>query len=175
MQTGELLKESDPETGHQKVITSMSKSADGSHFITGSHDKTAKLWDIRTLKVLKTYTTERPVNAAAISPLLDHVCPNYSLIINLILLFWSRAFNYFFFLEWIGGYVEQSWWLAKNVSMKSQSDSFVAFYRSSLVVVKRLLKWQWQARELESSRPSFSTRSVFSLGLRQCRTSCTFK
>jgi translation initiation factor 3 subunit I len=72
-ETGKLLKESDPETGHQKVITSMAKSADGSHFITGSHDKTAKLWDIRTLKVLKTYTTERPVNAAAISPLLDHV------------------------------------------------------------------------------------------------------
>ncbi|KAG0625899.1 hypothetical protein M758_2G086600 [Ceratodon purpureus] len=72
-ETGKCLKESDPETGHQKVITSMSKSADGSHFITGSHDKTSKLWDIRTLTVLKTYTTERPVNAAAISPLLDHV------------------------------------------------------------------------------------------------------
>jgi len=79
LQTGKLLKESDPDTGHQKVITSMAKSADGSHFITGSHDKTAKLWDIRTLKVLKTYTTERPVNAAAISPLLDHVWPDYSL------------------------------------------------------------------------------------------------
>lgn len=79
LQTGKLLKESDPETGHQKVITSMAKSADGSHFITGSHDKTAKLWDIRTLKVLKSYSTERPVNAAAISPLLDHVCTGYSL------------------------------------------------------------------------------------------------
>lgn len=74
LQTGKCLKESDPETGHAKVITSMAKSADGSHFITGSHDKTSKLWDIRTLTVLKTYTTERPVNAAAISPLLDHVC-----------------------------------------------------------------------------------------------------
>jgi WD40 repeat protein len=51
----------------------MAKSADGSYFITGSHDKTAKLWDIRTLTLLKTYTTERPVNAAAISPLVDHV------------------------------------------------------------------------------------------------------
>ena len=78
LQTGKLLKESDPETGHQKSITAMSKSADGSHFITGSHDKTAKLWDTRTLKLLKTYTTERPVNAAAISPLLDHVWPDYS-------------------------------------------------------------------------------------------------
>ena len=78
-QTGKLLKESDSETGHQKVITALNKSSDGSHFITGSHDKSAKLWDIRTLTVLKTYTTERPVNAAAISPLLDHVhCQPYS-------------------------------------------------------------------------------------------------
>eukprot|EP00249_Psilotum_nudum_P007535 c20636_g1_i1 orf=395-1375(+) len=72
-ETGMLLKESDPETGHQKGVTSLSKSADGSFFITGSSDKTAKLWDIRTLTVLKTFSTERPVNAVAISPLLDHV------------------------------------------------------------------------------------------------------
>ncbi|KAJ7551197.1 hypothetical protein O6H91_06G004400 [Diphasiastrum complanatum] len=72
-ESGKLLKESDPETGHQKAVTSLVKSADGSHFITGSQDKTAKLWDTRTLTLLKTYVTERPVNAAAISPLLDHV------------------------------------------------------------------------------------------------------
>ncbi|KAG6483630.1 hypothetical protein ZIOFF_060282 [Zingiber officinale] len=45
----------------------------GSHFLTGSSDKSAKLWDARTLTLLKTYVTERPVNACAISPLLDHV------------------------------------------------------------------------------------------------------
>ncbi|XP_078445338.1 eukaryotic translation initiation factor 3 subunit I-like [Wolffia australiana] len=72
-ETGKLLKESDKETGHTKQITSLSKSADGSHFITGSSDKSARLWDIRTLTLLKTYVTERPVNACAISPLLDHV------------------------------------------------------------------------------------------------------
>lgn len=43
MQTGQLLKESDKETGHQKTITSLSKSADGSHFLTGSLDKSAKV------------------------------------------------------------------------------------------------------------------------------------
>ena len=32
-----------------------------------------QLWDTRTLELLKTYKTERPINAAAISPLLDHV------------------------------------------------------------------------------------------------------
>ncbi|KAI5653539.1 hypothetical protein M9H77_30726 [Catharanthus roseus] len=72
-ETGKLLKESDKETGHKKAISSLSKSIDGSHFITGSLDKSAKLWDTRTLTLLKTYVTERPVNAVAMSPLLDHV------------------------------------------------------------------------------------------------------
>jgi translation initiation factor 3 subunit I len=31
------------------------------------------LFDIETLELLKTYTTERPVNSAAISPIKDHV------------------------------------------------------------------------------------------------------
>ncbi|XP_068647425.1 eukaryotic translation initiation factor 3 subunit I-like [Aristolochia californica] len=72
-ETGKLLKESDKATGHQKPITSLSKSSDGSHFLSGCLDKSAKLWDIRTLTVIKTYVTERPVNAVAISPLLDQV------------------------------------------------------------------------------------------------------
>ncbi|KAL3578285.1 hypothetical protein D5086_019789 [Populus alba] len=72
-ETGKLLKESDPEVGHKKPITSLTKSADGSHFLTGSLDKSAKLWDTRTLTLIKTYATERPVNAVTMSPLLDHV------------------------------------------------------------------------------------------------------
>ncbi|KAJ4843611.1 Eukaryotic translation initiation factor 3 subunit I [Turnera subulata] len=72
-ETGKLLKESDQEVGHKKTITSLTKSADGSHFLTGSLDKSAKLWDTRTLTLIKTYVTERPVNAVAMSPLLDHV------------------------------------------------------------------------------------------------------
>ncbi|XP_062173727.1 eukaryotic translation initiation factor 3 subunit I-like [Alnus glutinosa] len=72
-ETGKLLKESDKESGHKKTITALTKSVDGSHFLTGSLDKSAKLWDIRTLTLIKTYVTERPVNAVAISPLLDHV------------------------------------------------------------------------------------------------------
>ncbi|KAM7270008.1 hypothetical protein ACFE04_029222 [Oxalis oulophora] len=31
-----------------------------------------QLWDTRTLTLIKTYVTERPVNAVAMSPLLDH-------------------------------------------------------------------------------------------------------
>ncbi|CAL5417216.1 unnamed protein product [Camellia sinensis] len=72
-ETGKLLKECDKEIGHKKPITSLSKSADSSHFLTGSLDKSAKLWDSRSLTLIKTYVTERPVNAVAMSPLLDHV------------------------------------------------------------------------------------------------------
>ncbi|CAN0887497.1 Eukaryotic translation initiation factor 3 subunit I [Linum grandiflorum] len=72
-ETGKLLQESDAEVGHKKQITSLTKSADGSHFVTGSLDKSAKLWDIRDLSLIKTYVTERPVNAVTMSPLLDHV------------------------------------------------------------------------------------------------------
>eukprot|EP00245_Coleochaete_scutata_P011052 TRINITY_DN4026_c0_g1_i1.p1 TRINITY_DN4026_c0_g1~~TRINITY_DN4026_c0_g1_i1.p1 ORF type:complete len:327 (-),score=47.96 TRINITY_DN4026_c0_g1_i1:850-1830(-) len=70
---GTVIKDVDTESGHQKAITSIAPSADNSHFLTGSQDKTSKLWDSRTLDHLKTYVTERPVNAVAISPLLDHV------------------------------------------------------------------------------------------------------
>ncbi|KAK1404238.1 Eukaryotic translation initiation factor 3 subunit I [Heracleum sosnowskyi] len=72
-ETGKLLLESDKETGHKKTITSLAKSSDGSHFLTGSLDKSAKLWDIRSLELIKTYKTERPVNAVTLSPVLDHV------------------------------------------------------------------------------------------------------
>lgn len=43
LQTGKLLKESDKESGHKKTITSLTKAADGSHFLSGSLDKSAKV------------------------------------------------------------------------------------------------------------------------------------
>lgn len=42
-QTGQLLKESDKESGHQKTISSLCMSTDKSHFLTGSGDKSAKV------------------------------------------------------------------------------------------------------------------------------------
>jgi len=58
---------------HKKAIASMQFSKDQTMFITASHDCTAKLWDTKTLKVLKTYTSDRPINAAAIAPKKEHV------------------------------------------------------------------------------------------------------
>ncbi|KAI3867682.1 hypothetical protein MKW92_036100 [Papaver armeniacum] len=72
-ETGQLLNESSKETGHHKNITSLSMSEDGSHFLTGSLDKSAILWNTRTLEIIKTYVSKRPINAVAMSPLFDHV------------------------------------------------------------------------------------------------------
>jgi len=58
---------------HEKAIHNMSFSKDYSHFITASLDHTAKLWDTETLTCLKTYKSDAPVNAAAISPLGAHI------------------------------------------------------------------------------------------------------
>ncbi|XP_021752730.1 eukaryotic translation initiation factor 3 subunit I-like isoform X2 [Chenopodium quinoa] len=69
----EMMSTKDHKYGHTKAITSICLSADKSHFLTGSLDKLAKLWDTRTLTLLKSYSTEQPVNAVTMSPLLDHV------------------------------------------------------------------------------------------------------
>jgi translation initiation factor 3 subunit I len=58
---------------HTKQVNRMSFDKNRILFITASKDGTAKLIDAKTLKVLKTYDTGRPVNAASVSPLKDHV------------------------------------------------------------------------------------------------------
>ncbi|KAL5021798.1 hypothetical protein ScPMuIL_000953 [Solemya velum] len=58
---------------HSKQINDIQTSKDGSMLITASKDTTAKLFDTSTLRHMKTYKTERPVNSAAISPIKDHV------------------------------------------------------------------------------------------------------
>jgi len=58
---------------HQKAVSDMQMSKDGTMLISSSKDTSAILWDADTLEELKTYKTERPVNSAAISPIYDHV------------------------------------------------------------------------------------------------------
>jgi len=58
---------------HNGTITDLQKNKDGTMLVSSSKDNLAKLWDVDSLESLKTYTTERPVNSAAISPLYDHV------------------------------------------------------------------------------------------------------
>lgn len=58
---------------HTARINDMQMYKDGTMFVTASKDTSAKLFDSDSLMCLKTYKTERPVNSAAISPILDHV------------------------------------------------------------------------------------------------------
>lgn len=58
---------------HMGQINDMQASRDGTMFVTASKDCSAKLFDSESLMCLKTYKTERPVNSASISPILDHV------------------------------------------------------------------------------------------------------
>jgi len=58
---------------HSKGINGLQLSKDGTMFITASSDHTAKLWDAGTMTCLKTYPSDRPLNSAAISPVMNHV------------------------------------------------------------------------------------------------------
>ena len=58
---------------HEDAIQDLQLAPDGSYAISASLDKTAKLVDIETFQVLKTYRTGRLVQSAAISPIFDHV------------------------------------------------------------------------------------------------------
>jgi translation initiation factor 3 subunit I len=58
---------------HKKQIQHLCLSEDKTHFVSASLDKMAKLFDSETLECLKTYVADRPVNAAIISPILDHI------------------------------------------------------------------------------------------------------
>ncbi|KAI6044913.1 WD40-repeat-containing domain protein [Pisolithus marmoratus] len=56
------------ERAHMDQVTDLQLSPDRTYFITSSKDKTARLHDTKTLRVLKTYSTETPLNSAAMAP-----------------------------------------------------------------------------------------------------------
>ncbi|KAG0704161.1 WD40-repeat-containing domain protein [Suillus ampliporus] len=56
------------ERAHMDVVTDLQLSPDRSYFVTSSKDKTARLHDTKTLRVLKTFTTETPLNSASLAP-----------------------------------------------------------------------------------------------------------
>jgi translation initiation factor 3 subunit I len=58
---------------HEGSISSFSFNATKTLLITSSHDRTAKLWDAKIMKVLRTFTADVPLNAACISPIREHV------------------------------------------------------------------------------------------------------
>jgi len=58
---------------HKHRIMDMQFSIDKTLLITASYDTSSKLLDATTLEVLETFQTDRPVNAAALSPIREHV------------------------------------------------------------------------------------------------------
>nr|AAY32924.1 TGF-beta receptor interacting protein 1 [Clonorchis sinensis] len=58
---------------HKGPVTDIQMHLHLPMFITGSKDHTAKLYSAYDLSSIRTYTTERPINSAAISPTRDHV------------------------------------------------------------------------------------------------------
>ncbi|KAI9001631.1 WD40-repeat-containing domain protein [Gaertneriomyces semiglobifer] len=58
---------------HTEAITDIQWQKERGFFITSSKDCTAKIFDAKTLRVMKQYVTQRPVNSAAISPIRPHI------------------------------------------------------------------------------------------------------
>jgi translation initiation factor 3 subunit I len=58
---------------HDQKIMNMSFAKDYSHFITASADQTAKMYDTETQKLLRTFESDAPINASAISPTKNHI------------------------------------------------------------------------------------------------------
>lgn len=65
-QTGELLHRVQ-EHDVDMSITDIQFSMDRTYFITACKDKTARIFDVNTLEVIKTYTADTPLNTAAIT------------------------------------------------------------------------------------------------------------
>merc|ERR1719198_1491054 len=57
---------------HEKKFF-FSFNADKTLVITASADQYSRLWDLESFECLKTYRTDRPLNACVISPLKDHI------------------------------------------------------------------------------------------------------
>eukprot|EP01099_Mayorella_cantabrigiensis_P000555 TRINITY_DN1248_c0_g1_i2.p1 TRINITY_DN1248_c0_g1~~TRINITY_DN1248_c0_g1_i2.p1 ORF type:complete len:349 (-),score=79.69 TRINITY_DN1248_c0_g1_i2:107-1102(-) len=69
-ESGDLVKQVGD---HKKAVNGLSWSKDKTFFVSASDDFTAKVFDARTCQCLKTFETDKPVNAAAISPYMHHV------------------------------------------------------------------------------------------------------
>jgi len=69
-ETGKCTAQAQP---HRGAINRINFDKYEATFVSGSKDGTAKLFDARTLHVLKTFDTGRPINCAVMSPIKDHV------------------------------------------------------------------------------------------------------
>ena len=54
--------------GHQQRVNSVAISPDGLHVLSGSDDRTVRLWEVATRREIDRRTHDRPVTAVAFSP-----------------------------------------------------------------------------------------------------------
>ncbi|KAM6494471.1 WD40-repeat-containing domain protein [Amanita muscaria] len=66
VKTGEEIASN--ERAHGDVVTDLQLSKDWTYCITSSKDKSARIHDTKDLMVIKTFTTETPLNSAALAP-----------------------------------------------------------------------------------------------------------
>src|SRR6266511_1533375 len=58
-----------PQVGHSLTVTSVAFSPDGRNVVSGNYDNTAKLWDLATGKLVRTFEGHsRKVNSVVSSP-----------------------------------------------------------------------------------------------------------
>jgi len=69
----EARKEMKKIDAHEQKINVMAFAKDFTHFITASSDQTSKIYDTETQQVIRTFESDAPINAAAISPNRNHV------------------------------------------------------------------------------------------------------
>jgi WD40 repeat protein len=65
LETGELQGSF---TGHDSWINTVAIASHGKRFISGSRDRTVKLWDLKTQDLLATFRLESEVISCAIAP-----------------------------------------------------------------------------------------------------------
>ena len=70
----EALQRKQTLTGHGDWITCLSVAPNLKTFITGSLDKTIKVWDFATNKCVKTIAMNAPVWGANFAPTGDYIC-----------------------------------------------------------------------------------------------------
>lgn len=114
----ELLKETEKEIGHQKAITSLSKSSDWSHFITGSLDKSTKVLFFWPCNCVSSATAE-------CWRLLRHMSQNaQSMHVTFRLFFIMYVFNQLFLFGFCCLCMRLIWWFYRvfGVSTKKKKS-----------------------------------------------------